>query len=198
VLGLYGLTDHLMGRIRRTTELMGRPITCLGKKCSACCYEPVYADWLEVDHILGRATPQLRKQVKQRTVEWLAKVEPSGLLDEQQPNVIKWRELKAACPFLEADECTVYKDRPSACRQHCAVGPVERCVDDSLRGTQLFMMSPEVDQKLAVAMMETGKFLRQDNLGVLLADILLKKNVPSADRRIWKWNKKTQSFAIES
>jgi Fe-S-cluster containining protein len=186
VLELFSVTNLLMAELGRVTANQGRPITCRGLGCSACCYEPVYADFLEVDHALGRVDDKLRKRIRARTELWVKVVEPSGMLDEKMPNVFRWRALKAACPFLENNQCSIYNDRPIACRQHAAIGPPENCYDDEKRRVQLYASSNEVDAKLVLWMVRSGVFTRQDNLGCILANILLRKTVKSASFVDWK------------
>lgn len=181
ILALHAFADAGLAAIKRQTAADGRPVVC-AMGCSACCYEPVYAERREAEHALGRVTPQARARVKERTREWLAKVVPSGLLNDSLPNVFKWRALRAACPFLENNRCSVYQDRPCGCRLHCATGPKENCFDDALRPGQTYAYSPEVLARLShYAAKVLGRF-DQDNLGVWLAEILLRETVPSGSR----------------
>lgn len=186
VLALFKLADSLTERMVRVSQLMSpsKPIVCAGPGCTACCKEPVYADKLEIDHALGRATPEVRKRIRARVQTWLDKVVPSGLLDVPAPNVFEWRALNAWCPCLEDGKCMIYKDRPVACRQHLASGSPEGCVDDEMRKKQEFLSSPEVDRSLAMAVLSSRSLKAQDNMGVWLAEILLGKKVESRARKI--------------
>ena len=145
------------------------------------------ADHAEIEHALAGLTPEQRDRVKQRTKGWLEKVLPSGLLKEKFPNKVKWRLLGAYCPFLENGQCVVYQDRPFLCRTHNAVRSPEYCFDEALRQNQRFATSPDADDNLRRYMLtclaESGEPMESDNLGVLLAEILLHRSVRSATRR---------------
>jgi Fe-S-cluster containining protein len=38
-----------------------------------------------------------------------------------------YSSLKLACPFLQHDNCTIYKQRPMACREHYIIGSAGMC-----------------------------------------------------------------------
>lgn len=180
---LHRFCDLQMRVLSRKTTVDGRPPTC-GANCSACCYEPVYCSTAELHHALGRLTPQQRKDVKSRTETWLGKVVPSGLLDDNLPNVFSWRALRAPCPFLENHRCMIYEDRPMSCRLHLAIGPREKCFSEEGRRTQIFAHSPDVIARCSVVLVQRHGKIDMDNLGVTLADILLHQKIPSASHRI--------------
>jgi Fe-S-cluster containining protein len=181
--------DHAVTTMVNQSEKLGRPRTCPGLGCAACCYEPVYVERREVEHALGRLTPQDRKLVKLQLIEWLAKVEPSGLLNDCMPNGFKWRDLRAPCPFLrrtgpgkngyQQGQCMIYQDRPLGCRLHNACGPVESCYDDEARKHQLYITAKEITAYMAGAMVQLFKTVVYDNLGVFLAETLLHRTVTS-------------------
>lgn len=172
-----------MEQVKEGSAQAGRPITCRGKYCWGCCSEPVYASWGEVDNALSRMPPDLRKRVKVRTQEWMAKVVPSGLLKEAEPNVIAWRGLRAPCPFLEAGSCTIYNDRPLSCREHVAVGDPMNCFDDELRKHQEYCKCNEFTERIAYRMLDEGMEMKMDNLGVWLCELLLGETIASTARR---------------
>jgi Fe-S-cluster containining protein len=44
------------------------------------------------------------------------------------------------CPFLEEESCSIYPDRPIACREYLVTSPPEHCAEpatDAVRGVQL-------------------------------------------------------------
>lgn len=172
ILELQRWSDAACQKLKMQSEIAKRPVTC-SKGCVACCDEPVYALAQEVDHILGRLTPRRRKEIAERTRAWLAKVEPSGLLAESHPSVFTYRALKATCPFLEGNLCSIYHDRPFSCRVHMAVGPAADCFDEEKRRRQLYAMSPEIERQFSLIALRALKTVRYDNLGVLLAQCLL-------------------------
>lgn len=102
-------------------------------------------------------------------------MEPSGLLEEHQPNAFAWRALRAPCPLLKDNLCLVYASRPGGCRMHHASGPRSACEDDEARREQIFVSSPELTNEATKNMVEAGagQVVLAGNFGVLLADQLL-------------------------
>ncbi len=41
----------------------------------------------------------------------------------------RYYELRLACPFLEEEVCTIYDERPAACRELLVTSPADRCED---------------------------------------------------------------------
>lgn len=193
IFALHQEMDRVMPAIHKKCAENGMPVTCPGKGCSACCYEPVYCERREVEHALGRLPPRIRDYVKRRTRDWLAAVEPSGLLNEKEPLVFPWRALRAACPFLYQEKvelngyhrglCLIYQDRPVSCRMHCVLGPPEHCYDDEARKEQKYPKSEEVLMHMALTMRELFERTTYDNLGVWCAEMLLGKKMPPSIRR---------------
>jgi len=180
VLSLYREFDALMARALVLSARQGKPATC-GANCPGCCIEPVMVEVREVEHALGRMTPQLRARVKERTYAWLAKVLPSGLLNVEHPSVFKWRALSAPCPFLEFGQCSIYADRPLGCRSHTAVGPKEGCYDEEKRKEQIYLQSEELNIAMMQMAVERWSDLEFNNLGVVLAKILCDLDIECAD-----------------
>lgn len=191
VLAQHAATDSYVSIITAKSTKDGMPPVCAAGGCSACCYEPVYVDRSEIEHALGRVTPQIRKQVKANTQKWLDKVLPSGLLNYKQPNVFDWRALRAPCPFLipipaggEVNgyvhgTCSIYKDRPFACRTHFACKSVAHCFEDALRREQLYILSSSLLESLMDYHNRLASESYCDNLGTILADLLLGKQIPT-------------------
>lgn len=173
----------------------GVTLTC-GKGCSACCYEPVFAEAREVALIAARLLsfdPEVRSRVLARTRAWLATFRASPLLGEENPHVLPYRQLRLACPLLEGGECLVYDDRPSECRLHMAIGPRELCEDDARRLEQTFVSNHDLTMgtvmKLATLVQKDRKAeLLMEHLGLLLAEALLGERVESGKRTLLQLN----------
>jgi Fe-S-cluster containining protein len=165
--------------------------TC-GKRCSACCYEPVLAERSEVTLIGQRLLtldPEVRARVLQRVRDWLARFRDDPQAGLEELDTYAYRRLRLACPLLEDGLCLVYKERPTACRGHVALGPVERCDDDAQRPGQVFMANFDFKaaalMKLAGGLAEDGRAeLLFDHLGVMLAEALLGVRFESAARTL--------------
>lgn len=174
---------------------VGVTLTC-GKGCSACCYEPVFAERREVLLITARLLafdPEVRARVVRRTREWLATFRESPLLKEENPHVTDYRKLRLACPLLENNECLVYADRPNECRLHMAIGPRENCEDDAKRPDQQFVSNHDLTMgtvmKLATLVQENNKAeLLMEHLGLLLAEALTGERVESEKRTLLQLN----------
>ena len=172
---------------------VGVTLTC-GKGCSACCYEPVFAESREVLLIAARLLTfdsEMRVRVIARTREWLATFRESPLLGQEDPHVRDYRQLKLACPLLENGECLVYDDRPSECRLHMAIGPRELCEDDAKRPDQTYVSNHDLTMgtvmKLATLVQKDNKAeLLMEHLGLLLAEALLGERVESEKRTLLK------------
>lgn len=174
---------------------VGVTLTC-GKGCSACCYEPVFAERREVLLIAARLLAfdsEVRERVVRRTREWLAEFRKSPLLKEEDPHVLDYRQLKLACPLLERGECLVYDDRPSECRLHMAIGPRENCEDDAKRPDQTYVSNHDLTMgtvmKLASEVQEDNRAeLLMEHLGLLLAEALTGEHVESEKRTLLQLN----------
>jgi len=173
--------DRYLARLTRESTQRGKP-PCCSAGCSACCSEPVMCSRVEAENMLSALSPEARAEVTEATRAWLAKVKPSGLLNESLPSVFKWRELKAVCPFLKNNLCRVYDDRPYGCRLHMAIGTPIACMDDELRRHQQYVSSPEVDSAVMLSFMDANDGLEIGNLGEFLAELLLDDRFESADR----------------
>ncbi|HXS94697.1 MAG TPA: YkgJ family cysteine cluster protein [Candidatus Limnocylindrales bacterium] len=122
----------------------GRPVSC-SKGCSACCrIQPVpitpteaYAISLLVD-----ALPEPRRTViRERFSALVRTLQSAGLaelylegrkaasLEEAQANARKYLDSVLTCPFLEDDACSIYEQRPFACREYFVTSPKEFCVN---------------------------------------------------------------------
>lgn len=97
---------------RHTLDQVFKPKLACKKGCSYCCHIPVAASMPEVVNALmfARATfPEARYnnllERLRRADEVVAALDP----DERARRNL-------ACPFLEADQCSIYEARPVACR----------------------------------------------------------------------------------
>ena len=131
---------------RRSEETLaagGTPVTCAAG-CSACCRQLVPVSRWEALHLSAvvRTMPvPRRKRVVDRFTKAIVRLERTGLLHRiadgfasraHEPKVLEalqrkyWAE-QIPCPFLEDDSCSVYEDRPLACRQYMVTSPPPLC-----------------------------------------------------------------------
>lgn len=124
----------------------GEKISC-ARGCAACCrmLVPVSPPEAFALRDLVAALPEARRQTIQRALEaTTGRLEQAGLLpqlrqiaetdrplaDESlEPINRAYYSLKLPCPFLEQEACSIYEDRPSACRELLVTSPAEWCAD---------------------------------------------------------------------
>jgi Fe-S-cluster containining protein len=140
-----GLTQVALQEVRPE----GREISCRNG-CAACCRHLVPLSAVEARHI-GRvieALPDDRQStVRERFDEAHARLEEAGLLETlEHPEAWKrheartigsaYSQLGIACPFLEDESCSIYSERPIACREHVVTSPPEWCNSGSTINAQ--------------------------------------------------------------
>jgi Fe-S-cluster containining protein len=141
---LRELEDRVIDVTVKHAERGGTAISCRAG-CAACCKaQPVpvtppeaYAPWRLVESL---PEPQ-RQTVRARFADRVNRLRQAGLdqhflhraadLTQEEARAIAERyfRLRLACPFLEDDCCSIYKDRPFVCRQYLVTSPAELCED---------------------------------------------------------------------
>lgn len=121
-------------------EKAGHKISCK-RGCGACCRQlvPISAvEAREVGKLVERLPEPRRSEVKQRFADASKRLEEAGLLPQlRNPGAFDREQMKSldleyfayriACPFLEEESCSIYEDRPIACREYLVVSPAEHC-----------------------------------------------------------------------
>jgi Fe-S-cluster containining protein len=118
----------------------GRTVSCR-KGCGACCRQLVPISELEARRI-GEVVAELpeprRTQVRARFEAARARLDAAGLLELlEQPGRIPAADARTfglryftqgiPCPFLEDESCSIYEERPIACREYLVTSPPENC-----------------------------------------------------------------------
>lgn len=169
--------DANVGLLRRKTAEMGRPITCGGIGCSACCSEPVLSTRQEAELVLIGMSAEEQTRLRVAMLAWLGKAWGTGQLKRETPDAFAYRAAKLPCPLLDAaGGCSVYEKRPIACRAHVAIGPVKKCFNDMARREQEYCTSPELLMRAVVEEAEPeakSLLLVSDLLHVWLCELLL-------------------------
>lgn len=125
----------------------GRPISCQ-KGCAACCrmLVPVSAPEAFALKAMVDALPEERRNVLlDKMNQAQARLEKAGLLarltalgettnaplsdEDMEPINREYYALRMACPFLEDEKCSIYEDRPAACRELLVTTPADLCED---------------------------------------------------------------------
>jgi Fe-S-cluster containining protein len=126
----------------KAAEQQGRKISCK-KGCAACCRQLVPIPATEAYYIrdvVANLPESRRAQVYSRFAAARRRLDDSGLLDKLlHPEKFEWPDnashsfgleyfrLGIPCPFLEEEACSIYADRPLACRDYLVTSPAENC-----------------------------------------------------------------------
>jgi Fe-S-cluster containining protein len=145
--------DAIVQATVQTTEQQGRKISCQ-PGCGACCRQLVPISETEARHIADvvSALPQARQTiVRERFAKARRQLADTELLEKLECRD-QWKEGEGRslgmqyfrqgipCPFLEEESCSIYPDRPIACREYLVTSPPEHCAEpatDAVRGVQL-------------------------------------------------------------
>jgi len=132
--GLSNTFTELASRLLEKSEVR---ISCT-KGCGACCSQAVPLGEIEVYHIsrvVERLPEPRRSQVRERfaksaqhfrDIGWLEQLQASKP-EEIREQVIAYFFEAQPCPFLEDGSCSIYEDRPIACREYLVTSPFEWC-----------------------------------------------------------------------
>ncbi len=137
---VHGLADTVVNTAGRMVEEKGEKISCKSG-CGACCRQLVPIAEVEardIRDVIERMPEPRRSLVRSRFAQARLRLEQSGLLEQLQRRP-EWTEGEGrsiginyfregiACPFLEAESCSIYHDRPVACREYLVTSPPEEC-----------------------------------------------------------------------
>jgi Fe-S-cluster containining protein len=132
--------DAVVGSAAKGVEARGQTVSCKAG-CGACCRQLVPIAEVEARHIrdLLRGLPEPRRTaIRTRFAEARERLEEVGLLERlQHPDGwsdgegrslgLRYFQQGIPCPFLEAEACSIYSDRPIACREYMVTSPAENC-----------------------------------------------------------------------
>ena len=118
----------------------GKPVSC-AKGCGACCRQLVplaHAEARQLATLVEELPEPRRSVVKERFADALRRVEAAGLLPSLKGRTgrlaaeavdlgLDYFRLGIACPFLEDESCSIYHDRPIACREYLVTSPPACC-----------------------------------------------------------------------
>lgn len=134
------LAETVVERSVSRAAAEGKSVSCRAG-CGACCRQLVPISGAE-SHALRDLIEELpeprRSEIRARFAEARRKLEAASmvkrLLDLRwvKPGDlgalgIEYFRLGIACPFLEAESCSIHPDRPIACREYLVTSPAERC-----------------------------------------------------------------------
>lgn len=134
------LADRVVDAASQCAEKRGEKVSCT-KGCGACCRQLVPIAPVESRQIrdLIEQIPEPRRgAIRARFAEARRRLLKSGLLqrllerDEWQEGDsrtlgVQYFHQGIPCPFLEEESCSIYYDRPVACREYLVTSPAENC-----------------------------------------------------------------------
>jgi Fe-S-cluster containining protein len=132
---LRGLSSLFSDRAAARAKAAGRPISCRAG-CGACCRQLVALAPSEARALsrLVDAMPEPRRTMIRRRFDAalrqlgdLIDRMPTGTEEERTALSFEYFKLGIACPFLEAESCSIHPDRPMACREYLVSSPAENC-----------------------------------------------------------------------
>jgi Fe-S-cluster containining protein len=183
---LREFTDALVQLVSERQGELGHPVSCRAG-CSACCRILVGASVWELDR-LRRYVEEMPapERVRARFDQTIDAVAEAGLLDRLRSHPAlsaedaatlaeKYARLQLPCPFLEDDRCSVYEERPLACRELIVTS------DPALCGKA----GGEVSRpRLPASMRRAFQALSGESIPLLL---LFETEIPRAEDRIENW-----------
>ena len=128
------ITDYAESRMKAR----GLKISCT-KGCGACCRQMAPVTPSEAQHLAAlveKMPPERAMAVRARFAGARATMSGAGLRPQGHPDEDKtaYREYGlsyfkkgVACPFLEAESCSIYADRPLVCREYLVTSPPAGC-----------------------------------------------------------------------
>jgi Fe-S-cluster containining protein len=137
-----GLSDTLIDETCKAVEASGSHISC-HSGCGACCRNLVAISQVEARRIVDvvaamteprRATVMNRFAVAKDRLKEGGLFEPLCIADqwtseEYSARVGAYFALGIPCPFLEHDSCSIYAERPLACREYLVTSPPALCAN---------------------------------------------------------------------
>ncbi len=118
----------------------GKKISCQ-EGCAACCYQAIPLAEIEAYRIaeIVENLPELRRtEIKNRfdaasrhfhEIGWFERLDQCALMPKEarQKVVMEYFYENVSCPFLEDGACSIYEDRPLACREYLVTSAAENC-----------------------------------------------------------------------
>lgn len=141
----HELTNTLVGRAAERDTATGRTVSCRAG-CGACCYQAVPVSPSEARALvqLIDAMPEPRRtEIRDRFAAARAALAANGI-DCRPEAILALERLevrtfglhyfaqRVACPFLEAEACSIHPDRPTACREYLVTSPAINCSTPTL------------------------------------------------------------------
>lgn len=195
------LGDEAHALEERDAAASGETISCK-KGCAACCcmLVPVSApEAFALKTLIEHLPEEQRRRQMQKAADAQRQLEEAGLLgrlheiaestrplsdEELQPINQDYYALRMPCPFLENELCSIYENRPAACRELLVTTPAELCQDLANNPVRPIPVSVRMSTVLGLLWSElTGEVPRLIPLPIALN---WAEKHAEAGRRVWK------------
>lgn len=138
---LQRLDDAVVDAAVASVGRQGKAISCRAG-CGACCRQLVpisRTEALGLAQLIAAMPEDRRAHVLSRFHDAAAALGARGLLErlraapqvtdagEQDRLAREYFAAQVACPFLEAESCSIHPDRPLSCREYLVTSPAEYC-----------------------------------------------------------------------
>lgn len=142
---LRELTDAFVAFAVENAQDQGATLSCR-KGCGACCRQLVPIAEIEarrLREVVARLPDARRVTIAARFAAARQRLQQAGLLDKlATPNQVRDEEVDALglayfhlsipCPFLEDESCSIYSERPLACREYLVLSPPAHCAQPTV------------------------------------------------------------------
>ena len=139
------VTDRFVDASVEKAQEEGLTVSCQ-KGCGACCRQLVPISAIEAQRLkaLVEQMPEPRKSTLLARFEAARQqLQATGLLEKLReprrindedvdPVGLTYFQQRIACPFLEEESCSIYEERPLACREYLVVNPPEDCAQPTV------------------------------------------------------------------
>lgn len=157
------LTNLVVDATCKSLEEKSVFISCK-KGCAACCRQLIPITHIEAKGIIdmiSKMPEQRQKTMIEKFEVCSEKLSQAGLYekvknignlskDELTTLGIEYFKLQIPCPFLENESCSIYKNRPLACREYLVTSPAINCANPTSDSVQCV----NIPIKLSVALAE--------------------------------------------
>ncbi|HYN40394.1 MAG TPA: YkgJ family cysteine cluster protein, partial [Thermoanaerobaculia bacterium] len=181
--------DALVSHAAAQSAAAGKPISCVAG-CGACCRQLVPIAPAEARQLtaLVEGLPEPRRSVvRERFTEALRSVAEAGLLPAlerggESPTVtteeagLAYMALGIACPFLEVENCSIYQDRPIACREYLVTSSPAHCARPTRETIESVHLPTRVWAAVAWEEAEGGDFAKTEWVPLILSLLWAAKN----------------------
>jgi Fe-S-cluster containining protein len=176
------LSDSVVAGTCRMVEKAGAAVSCT-KGCGACCRNLVAVSEVEarrIRDVVDELPEPRRSAVRARFAEASERLERAGLLETLRAAEV-WTEAEYAarvahyfrqgipCPFLEDESCSIYEERPIACREYLVTSPPEYCARVGSEGVRRVKLPVRVANAVARWQASPGEHFLESWVPLVLA-----------------------------